>query len=105
MINGTNIYGGNDRAKSLMQLISRNKDGDMLKAAQESAHHILWTYVNSSMVNSLTPSATYTDFVAWWQYTIMGLQGAFALLTLGSMALYVKSAYIPSKKKQGRADG
>ena len=35
----------------------------------------------------------------------MGLQGAFALLTLGSMALYVKSAYIPSKKKQGRADG
>lgn len=105
MINGTNIYGGNDRAKSLMQLISRNKDGDMLKAAQESAHRILWTYVNSSMVNSLAPSATYTNFVAWWQYTIMGLQGAFALLTLGSMALYVKSAYIPSKKKQGRADG
>ena len=99
MINGTNIFGGNDRSKSLAQLISRNKDGDMLKAAQESAHHILWSYVHSSMVNSLTPTAVYTDFVAWWQYVIMGLQGFFAALTLGSVLFYVKNAYIRKKSR------
>lgn len=102
MINGTNIYGGNDRSKSLAQLISRNKDGDMLKAAQESAHRVLWTYVNSSMVNSLSPSATYTGFVAWWQHVITGLQATFAVLTLGGIALYIKSAYFSKKATDER---
>ncbi len=100
MYNGSNIFGGNDRSKSLQQLIARNKDGDMLQKAQESAHRILWVYVNSSMVNSLEPTAIYTDFVAWWQYVLMGLQGLFGLLTLCFVALYVKNAYI-GKKKNG----
>ena len=100
MINGTNIFGGNDRSTSLQQLISRNKDWDMLIAAQDSAHHILWVYTNSSMVNSLSPGAVYTDFVAWWQYALMGIQGVFGVLTLAAMILYVKSAYF-SKKKSG----
>ena len=103
MINGTNIFGGNDRSRSLQQLISRNKDGDMLRAAQESAHNILWTYVNSSMVNSLSPTATYTDFVAWWQYAIMGLQAAFAVFTMGAAALYVKSAYFGQRRNKKEA--
>lgn len=97
MINGTNIYGGNDRSKSIMQLISRNSDGDMLLRAQESAHRILWAYANSSMANSLSPNATYTDFVAWWQYALIGLQATFAILALGSVALYVKNAYLRRK--------
>lgn len=100
MYNGTNIFGGNDRSKSLQQLIARNKDGDLLEKAQESAHRILWAYVNSSMVNSLAPTTTYTDFVAWWQYALMILQGLFALLTLFSVGMYVKSAYF-SRKKNG----
>lgn len=100
MINGTNIYGGNDRSKSLQQLISRNKDGDMLKAAQESAHHILWAYANSSMVNYMSPNVTYTDFVAWWQYVITALQILFAVLTLGAVTLYVKNAYLGKKKNR-----
>ena len=100
MYNGTNIFGGNDRSKSLQQLIARNKDGDLLEKAQESAHRILWAYVNSSMVNSLAPTSTYTDFVAWWQYALMILQGLFALLTLFSVGMYVKSAYF-SRKKNG----
>ena len=99
MINGTNIYGGNNRAKSLAQLISRNKDGDMLKAAQESAHHILWSYVNSSMINTMTPAAVYVEFVAWWQYVIMGLQGLFAVLTFGSVLFYMKNAYLRKKSQ------
>lgn len=98
MINGTNIFGGNDRSKSIQQLIARNKDGDMLLAVQESAHNILWTYVNSSMVNSLSPSATYTDFVAWWQYAITAIQALFCVLTLGCGVMYVKSAYFGKRK-------
>ena len=101
MINGTNIYGGNDRSRSLAQLISRNDDGDMLLAAQQSAHYILYAYVHSSMVNALSPTATYTDFVAWWQYVIMGLQIGFGVLTVAAAAVYVKSAYFPSKKQEG----
>jgi hypothetical protein len=93
VINGTDIFGGNDRSKSLQQLISRNKNGDLLLAAQESAHRILWAYVNSSMVNSLTPSATYTEFVAWWQYLLIGIQAALAVLTALMLILYIRSAY------------
>lgn len=100
MIGGTDIFGGNDRAKSLMQLISRNKDGDMLRAAQESAHHVLWAYANSSMTNSLTPTATYTNFVAWWQYTLMALQSVLAVLTCICLIMYVRYAYFVRKKKR-----
>ena len=107
MINGTNIYGGNDRSKSLQRLISRAKDGDMLKAAQESAHHILWAYVNSSMVNSLIapseeaeqPAPVYTEFIAWWQYVIMGVQILLGVLTLVAVLLYVKAAYLDTGRK------
>ena len=98
MINGTNIYGGNNRQKSLAQLISHNKDGDLMKAAQESAHHILWSYVNSSMVNSMEPHVEYEEFVAWWQYVIMGVQGFFALLTAAAVFLYAKNAYFRKKE-------
>ena len=98
VINGTDIFGGNDRSTSLQQLISRNKNGDLLLAAQESAHRILWTYVNSSMANLLSPTATYTDFVAWWQYALIGIQAAFGVLTVLMLALYVKSAYFRKKK-------
>ena len=109
MINGTNIYGGNDRSKSLQQLISRKKDSALLKAAQESAHRILWTYTHSSMVNLIAPeaeaeaaapAASYSNFVAWWQYAIKGLQGFFGLLTLIALALYVKNAYFVKKQKR-----
>ncbi len=108
MINGTNIFGGNDRAKSLQTLISRKKDSAMLKAAQESAHHILWSYTHSSMMNLIvsdsddeaaTTEVSYSSYTAWWQYVLMGLQGTFALLTLICFILYVKNAYFPKKNK------
>ena len=107
MMRGTNIYGGNDRAKSLQQLISRKKDSVLLKAAQESVHHILWTYTRSSMMNLIVPESdsdaapapAVTDFIAWWQYAIMGLQGLFGLLTLAALLLYVKNAYFAKKKQ------
>ena len=108
MMRGTNIYGGNDRSKSLQQLISRKKDSALLKAAQESAHRILWTYTRSSMMNLIAPkdeaetaapTAAVSNFVAWWQYAIMGLQGLFGLLTLIALLLYVKNAYFTKKKQ------
>ena len=108
MMRGTNIYGGNDRSKSLQQLISRKKDSALLKAAQESAHRVLWTYTRSSMMNLIAPedeaetaapAAAVSDFIAWWQYAIMGLQGFFGLLTLIALLLYVKNAYFPKKKQ------
>lgn len=100
MINGTNIYGGNDRSTSLAQMISRNKNGELLLAAQESAHSILWTYTNSSMVNMLSPNATYTDFVAWWQYAITGIQIGLGAVTALMLVLYVRSAYF-KKRNEG----
>ena len=109
MMRGTNIYGGNDRSKSLQRLISRKKDSALLKAAQESAHRVLWTYTRSSMMNLIAPetetetaapAASYSNFVAWWQYVLMGLQGFFGLLTLISLALYVKNAYFVKKQKR-----
>ena len=109
MMRGTNIYGGNDRSKSLQRLISRKKDSALLKAAQESAHRVLWTYTRSSMMNLIAPetetetaapAASYSIFVAWWQYVLMGLQGFFGLLTLISLALYVKNAYFVKKQKR-----
>ena len=80
----------------------------LLKAAQESAHRVLWTYTRSSMMNLIAPeteaetpapAATYSDFIAWWQYAIMGLQGFFGLLTLIALLLYVKNAYFAKKKQ------
>ena len=80
----------------------------LLKAAQESAHRILWTYTRSSMMNLIAPedeaetaapAAAVSDFIAWWQYAIMGLQGFFGLLTLIALLLYVKNAYFPKKKQ------
>lgn len=70
---------------------------------------MLWTYTRSSMMNLIAPetetetaapAASYSNFVAWWQYVLMGLQGFFGLLTLISLALYVKNAYFVKKQKR-----
>ena len=45
------------------------------------------------------PAAAVTDFIAWWQYAIMGLQGLFGLLTLIALLLYAKNAYFAKKKQ------
>ncbi len=99
VINGTNIFGGNGAAyKSIQQLISRNKDGDLLKAAQRSVKYTLWAISHTTLINSLSPTVTVTNFVAWWQYAIMVLQGLFGVLLLGALILYVKSAFFSQKR-------
>ena len=45
------------------------------------------------------PTAAVSNFVAWWQYAIMGLQGLFGLLTLIALLLYVKNAYFTKKNQ------
>ena len=101
MINGSNVFGGNDRSKSLTALINDNNDGDMLLKAQESAHHILWAYTNSSMANVLAPETTYNDFTAWWQYVITAIQVVLGIVTACVVLLYVKSLYFGKGKRSG----
>ncbi|MBO4989986.1 MAG: glycoside hydrolase family 3 protein [Clostridia bacterium] len=101
IIGGTDIFGGNDRVTEIKQLVLRNKktSGDLVEAMQASAHRIFWTYTKTSMMNGLTSNAVMTDFVAWWQYALIGIEAGIALLTAAAVAMYVYTAYFRKEKE------
>ncbi len=102
LMNGTDIFGGNDRSTEILQLILRNRQtsGELVERMQESAHRILWTYSKTSMMNGLTSGQKFTTFRAWWQNAILGIQIGAGVLTAASAALYVWMQYF---KKEGEA--
>lgn len=104
IINGTDIFGGNDRVTEIKQLVLRNKgtSGEFVERMQEAAHNILWTYTHTSMMNGLTGDMVLTDTVYWWQIAILGIQIGFGVLTAASLGMYLWTAYF-RKEKEGQA--
>lgn len=102
ILGGTDIFGGNDRVTEIKQLILRNKStsGELVERMQEAAHHILWTYAHTSMMNGLTSNTVLEDVTYWWQNAILAIQIAFGVLTAASLGLYVWTEYFRADRKE-----
>ena len=100
LMNGTNIFGGNDRATEILQLVLRNRStsGGLVEKMQESAHRILWTYSRTSMMNGLTSGQTFTTTNAWWQNAILGIQIGLGVLTAAGIGMYIWVQYFKKEK-------
>ena len=100
LMNGTNIFGGNDRATEILQLVLRNRStsGELVEKLQESAHRILWTYSRTSMMNGLTSGQTFTTTNAWWQNAILGIQIGLGVLTAAGIGMYIWVQYFKKEK-------
>ena len=100
LMNGTNIFGGNDRATEILQLVLRNRNtsGELVEKMQESAHRILWTYSKTSMMNGLTGDQTFSTTRQWWQNAILGAQIALGVVTVAAIGAYVFFQYFKKEK-------
>lgn len=100
LMNGTNIFGGNDRATEILQLVLRNRNtsGELVEKMQESAHRILWTYSKTSMMNGLTGDQTFSATRQWWQNAILGAQIALGVVTVAAIGAYVFFQYFKKEK-------
>ena len=100
LMNGTNIFGGNDRSTEILQLVLRNRNtsGELVEKMQESAHRILWTYSKTSMMNGLTGDQTFSATRQWWQNAILGAQIALGVVTVAAIGAYVFFQYFKKEK-------
>ena len=100
LMNGTNIFGGNDRSTEILQLVLRNRNtsGELVEKMQESAHRILWTYSKTSMMNGLTGDQTFSTTRQWWQNAILGAQIALGVVTVAAIGAYVFFQYFKKEK-------
>ena len=100
LMNGTNIFGGNDRSAEILQLVLRNRNtsGELVEKMQESAHRILWTYSKTSMMNGLTSDQTFSTTRQWWQNAILGAQIALGVVTVAAIGAYVFFQYFKKEK-------
>ena len=103
LINGNNLYGGTDRSTKVQQVIARNKDGDMLLAAQDSAHRILWAYANSAYSNGFAEGVTFSSVIGWWQIVFVLLCVLFGLLAAAAVTVYALKTYRKNKAEEVRS--
>ena len=101
IMNGTNIFGGSDRADEIEKLVLRNKStsGELVEKLQESAHRTLWTYSRTSRMNGITSDVDTSAFVAWWQNALLAIEVVAGVLAVASCGAYVFFHYFKKDKK------
>ena len=100
IMNGTNIFGGSDRADEIEKLVLRNKStcGELVEKLQESAHRTLWTYAHTSRMNGITSDVDTSGFVAWWQTALLAIEVVTGVLAVASCGAYVFFHYFKKDK-------
>lgn len=103
---GTNVFclDGN-RGGQLVQYVTSNKDGGLLKKMQESNKYIMYALLHSFMgeagedlekdINKLKNP--------WWKVTLRGLEIGTGVLTIGCVAMYVITEFFLKKKETAPA--
>ena len=105
MVGGTNVfcYTNESRAKDLERIIKSTDDGYLLQVLKENAKEVLYAYSTSSRMNGLTPNTLFVEIIPWWQYTVIGIDIALGVFTLGALAAYVVGAYVLPRRGKKEA--
>lgn len=106
MANGTNVFCFSDkemRSRKLKEWIIGQDDGSLLIDIKERVKETLYAYANSNMMNGITSDMDYIEIFPWWKTTMVCIDVALGVLTLGAIVCFVLWGYV-FKKKEGNGN-
>ena len=100
------LAGGSDlflsdtgRRSELSNLITKERNGEVLKMMQDACKHFFYAHVNSLLINGLAPETVIEETVYWWQPTAVAGCAIIGVLALGAFTVFLWKTYA---KKEGK---
>ena len=98
---GTDFFNNDTgRIDDVKNYIVSNRDGNIFNKVREIAHHVLYAYSRSNVMNGLTVDTAVTNFVPWWETAIYAFDGTLGGLTAISLGAFIFFAYIKKNKPE-----
>ena len=72
-------------------MIESTDDGYLLGQLRDSAHYYLYMLANSAIMNGYSVDSRVISVTPWWQPTMYGVIGVFAVLDIIMIVLLVRS--------------
>lgn len=89
---GTDMYCldfGDNSSSGVLQIIKNTDDGDLYGRLRDAVKNKHYTLSHTNLVNGLSPDSKVVKITPWWQYALYGIDGVFALLTVGCAVMLV----------------
>lgn len=86
----------------ITEAINSSDDGYLLSCLRRAAHNILYDVANSNVMNGYSANSIVVSVTPWWQPTMYGILGLFAVLDL--LSLVMLTLAISKVKKQNRKE-
>lgn len=102
LVLGLNLMLAADRAgETFTEVVPDNVSGDatVLSALRESAHRVMYVYVNSNLMNGTSRNAHIVSVINWWQYALVAADIVLGVIMVGGLGLLTWSV-IRSKKDE-----
>lgn len=96
VVAGNDLWLGGQTEKSL-EMHADNET--VVKAMRESSHRILYTILHSNAMNGIDLNTKVVPIMTWWQITLIAVDIALGVITLGCMTMLVISFVLKRKKK------
>lgn len=96
---GTYSAGGVS-SEVIYNAIVDNDDGYLLQCLRIAVKHQLYAQLRTNLINGLSSDTVVITVTPWWRTALTALNIALAVLTAGSVGMYVYSVVIESKRRK-----
>lgn len=98
--NGEDSVDAVSQTWSYWNLEDVSKDETMLKAIQQDMKYVLYTVANSNAMDGMNQTSEYVSVRTWYDNLITAMQILFGIVTILSLAMYIKTIKDQKKGEQ-----